>query len=50
MAQTGFCGFYLSVLAGGSLTPGDSFKLAAGKRQTSIHSLFKASMMKTRYD
>jgi MOSC domain-containing protein YiiM len=50
MAQTGFCGFYLSVVAGGSLRPGDSFKLVAGKRQTLIHSLFKASMMKTRYD
>ena len=50
MAQTGFSGFYLSVVKAGSIEVGESFKLVAGPRQTSISSLFKVSMGKTRND
>jgi MOSC domain-containing protein YiiM len=50
MAQTGFCGVYLSVVTPGRLSAGESFRLVPGSRQTSILSLFKVSMLKTRND
>ena len=50
MAQTGFCGFYLSVKTPGSITAGETFRLIPGTRDTSITSLFKASKAKTRND
>ncbi|MEX8503863.1 MAG: MOSC domain-containing protein [Leptothrix ochracea] len=50
MAQTGFCGVYLSVATPGRLRAGESFHLVPGSRQTSILSLFKVSMLKTRHD
>ena len=50
MAQSGYSGFYLSVLATGSLSPGEEFTLVPGTRQTTISSLFKVSMFKTRND
>lgn len=46
MAQSGFCGFYLSVLTPGSLQAGETFTLLPGKRSTSIPQLFAAKMLK----
>lgn len=46
MAQSGFCGFYLSVLTPGSLQAGEAFTLLPGKRGTSIAQLFAAKMFK----
>jgi len=50
MAQTGFCGFYLSVATEGSIEVGECFKFVPGSRGTSIHSLFNVSKLKTRND
>ncbi len=50
MAQTGFCGAYLSVVTPGTLSAGESFRVVPGSRQTSVLSLFKVSMLKTRND
>ena len=50
MAQTGFCGFYLSVVSAGSIAAGEDFEFVSGSRSTSISSLFKVSMLKTRND
>ncbi len=50
MAQTGFCGFYLSVLSAGSIAAGDAFNLVPGARATSIASLAAVSRLKTRND
>lgn len=46
MAQSGFCGFYLSVLTPGTLSAGDSFELLPGRRSVSIGQLFAAKMGK----
>lgn len=46
MAQSGFCGFYLSVLEPGSLQAGDTFTLEPGRRSVSIPTLFKGKMFK----
>ncbi len=46
MAQTGFCGFYLSVLTPGTLRAGDAFELIPGRRGVSIPTLFNAKMGK----
>ncbi|WP_305619119.1 MOSC domain-containing protein [Polaromonas sp.] len=46
MAQSGFCGFYLSVLTPGTLSAGDSFELLPGRRSVSITELFAAKMSK----
>ena len=46
MAQTGFCGFYLSVLEPGSLTPGEAFELVPGRRGVSIPEMFAAKRVK----
>ena len=46
MAQSGFCGFYLSVQTPGVLRAGDSFELIAGRRSVSIPQLFAAKMFK----
>ena len=50
MAQTGFCGFYLSVVAAGSIESGEAFELVPGARSTSISSLTGVSRRKTRDD
>ncbi len=50
MAQTGFSGFYLSVVQTGTISARESFTLVPGERATSIHSLFKVSALKTRND
>jgi MOSC domain-containing protein YiiM len=46
MAQSGFCGFYLSVLRPGSLCAGEGFELLPGRRSVSITQLFAAKMGK----
>lgn len=42
MAQSGFCGFYLSVRVPGSIAAGESFDLIPGPREVSIRELFRA--------
>lgn len=46
MAQSGFCGFYLSVLTPGSISAGEGFELLPGRRSVSITQLFGARMSK----
>lgn len=46
MAQSGFCGFYLSVDEPGTLQAGEGFDLLLGPRQLSIPERFKAKMFK----
>ena len=46
MAQSGFCGFYLSVESTGSIQAGQPFMLVAGPRRVSIGQLFNAKMAK----
>ena len=46
MAQSGFCGFYLSVDQPGSLQAGESFKLLPGPRRMGIPERFNARMVK----
>lgn len=46
MAQSGLCGFYLSVLTPGTLCAGESFELLPGRRSESISRLFQAKVFK----
>lgn len=46
MAQSGFCGFYLSVFQAGSLRSGEVFTLIPGARRASIPERFAARMFK----
>jgi MOSC domain-containing protein YiiM len=46
MAQSGYCGFYLSVQRPGTLRPGEAFVLQPGSRSVSIPERFKAKMFK----
>ena len=46
MAETGFCGFYLSVESPGKLKAGDSFEVIPGRRGVSIPTLFAAKRSK----
>ena len=46
MAQSGFCGFYLSVKTPGTIQAGQSFEVIAGRRNVSIPQLFNAKMVK----
>lgn len=46
MAQSGFCGFYLSVLTPGTVCAGQVFELRPGRRGVSIPQLFAAKMRK----
>jgi MOSC domain-containing protein YiiM len=46
MAQSGFCGFYMSVQTAGTIQAGQSFELLAGPRRVSIPQLFNAKMAK----
>ena len=46
MAQSGFCGFYLSVAKAGTLRPGEAFALHQGARRISIPERFNARMFK----
>lgn len=46
MAQSGYCGFYLSVIQPGTLAAGESFDIVPGARDISIRELFLAKMRK----
>ena len=46
MAQSGFCGFYLSVLTPGRVGAGESFEVIPGRRGVSIPELFAAKRAK----
>ncbi len=46
MAQSGFCGFYLSVDEPGSVQAGDAFELVPGPRQLSIPQRFAIKIFK----
>lgn len=46
MAQSGYCGYYLSVRAAGTLAAGDVFEIEPGPREVSIRELFAAKMRK----
>lgn len=46
MAQSGFCGFYLSVDTPGTAQAGESFELLPGPRHVSIPQRFQAKMFK----
>lgn len=46
MAQSGFCGFYLSVEEAGTIQTGQSFELVAGRRSVSVPQMFNAKMAK----
>jgi MOSC domain-containing protein YiiM len=46
MAQSGYCGFYLAVRQGGTITAGESFELIPGPREVSIQELFQVAMRK----
>ena len=46
MAQSGFCGFYLSVDKPGTIEAGESFALQPGPRHVSIPQRFQAKMFK----
>ncbi|MES2947467.1 MAG: MOSC domain-containing protein [Pseudomonadota bacterium] len=46
MAQSGFCGFYLSVDEPGTVQAGESFELLPGPRHVSIPQRFQAKMFK----
>lgn len=46
MAQSGFCGFYLSVDTPGTVQAGESFELVPGSRHVSIPQRFAAKMFK----
>jgi MOSC domain-containing protein YiiM len=44
MAQSGWCGFYLSVVRSGTIAAGDAFELVTGPREVGIVELFRARM------
>ena len=46
MAESGFCGFYLSVLEPGSVCAGEAFELIPGRRSMGIPELFSAKRAK----
>ena len=46
MAQSGYCGYYLSVRSPGTIAAGEAFVLEPGPREVSIRELFAAKMRK----
>jgi len=46
MAQSGYCGYYLSVRSPGTIAAGDAFEIEPGPREVSIRELFAAKMRK----
>lgn len=44
MAQSGYCGFYLTVRQPGTIAAGESYDVIPGAREVSIAELFKARM------
>jgi MOSC domain-containing protein YiiM len=47
MAESGWCGFYLSVIRPGSIAAGESFEHVHGSREVGIAELFRARMTGT---
>ena len=50
MAQSGYCGFYLSVIQPGTIAAGEEFELISGPREVSIRELFRAKMNRRHLD
>ena len=44
MAQSGYCGFYLTVRQPGTIAAGESYELVPGPREVNIAELFRAKM------
>lgn len=44
MAQSGYCGFYLTVIEPGTIVAGEPYELIPGPRELSIAELFKTKM------
>lgn len=44
MAQSGYCGFYLTVIEPGTIAAGETFEVIPGAREVSIAELFRAKM------
>jgi MOSC domain-containing protein YiiM len=44
MSQSGYCGFYLSVLKPGTIAAGEAYVLEPGQREVNIAELFKTKM------
>jgi MOSC domain-containing protein YiiM len=44
MSQSGYCGFYLSVLNPGTIAAGEAYVLEPGQREVNIAELFKSKM------
>lgn len=44
MAQSGYCGFYLTVRQPGTIAAGEAYEVVPGPREVSIAELFKAKM------
>jgi MOSC domain-containing protein YiiM len=44
MSQSGYCGFYLSVLKPGTIAAGEAYVLEPGQREVNIAELFKSKM------
>ncbi len=49
MAQSGWCGMYLTVRVPGTLRAGESFTLLPGPREVGIAELFKSRMSRARF-
>ena len=50
MAQSGYCGFYLSVIQPGTIAAGETYELISGAREVSIQELFRAKMNRRHAD
>lgn len=44
MAQSGYCGFYLTVIEPGTIAAGESFEVIPGAREVNIAELFRTQM------
>ena len=44
MAQSGYCGWYLSVVHEGTIEAGQAYTLEPGPREVAIGDLFRATM------
>jgi len=49
MAQSGWCGMYLSVRVPGTLRAGDTFNLVPGPREVGIAELFRSKMSRAKF-
>jgi MOSC domain-containing protein YiiM len=48
MVQSGWCGFYLTVLAPGRIEAGETFRLQPGAREVRLDELFRATVSRRR--